>query len=591
MSKAKKENSDWLQYSNWQFIKDLWIFIRPYRRRFWLSSILRLTSDISALYPSYAFALIVTFFSKYTFGASLKYFWIIIGLWAIMNSIKTISRQLAKYFGFQLAERTALDAQQKTIQHFFALDISWHEKEYSGNKLKRIQKGGEAIEQIIRMWISNAIEIAVNFIGMIFILGYTDHNVGFIMLIFLITYFIMSFGFLKKARETSQLVDEEDEEIMGLIFQAINNIRSVKVAGMAGSIIKILSEKISHIFIIIRRRIFLFQTRAWLLDTWSITFRLGIMIIIGYGIIHGQYAVGFLILFNGYFNSIVSSVAELSDVTQDFIVRKYSFARMMNTINEPITIDNERGKINFPKNWKKISIKNLHFSYGSHKVLDNLSFDIRRGERIGIVGMSGVGKSTLFKLLLKENENYQGEILIDDLPLKQIKKSSYYTQTGVVLQDTEVFSFSLRDNITIASARQPNSKDLKEALNTAHINNFLHKLPEGIDTIIGEKGIRLSGGEKQRLGIARAIYKKPQLLFLDEATSHLDMESEEQIRDSLQFFFQKVTAVVIAHRLTTIRNMDKILVMEKGRVVESGNFNELYDRKGKFYNLWEKQKL
>jgi ATP-binding cassette subfamily B protein len=123
------------------------------------------------------------------------------------------------------------------------------------------------------------------------------------------------------------------------------------------------------------------------------------------------------------------------------------------------------------------------------------------------------------------------------------------------------------------------------------VTDFLSRLRQGLDTVIGEKGIRLSGGEKQRLGIARAIFKDPELLFLDEATSHLDLESEEKIRDSLHQFFQSVTAIVIAHRLTTIREMDRIIVIEDGRIVEQGTFEELRERKGRFDELWEKQKL
>jgi subfamily B ATP-binding cassette protein MsbA len=197
----------------------------------------------------------------------------------------------------------------------------------------------------------------------------------------------------------------------------------------------------------------------------------------------------------------------------------------------------------------------------------------------------------LLKLLLKENENYEGEILFDNLSLKKIKKKSYLRHAGVVLQDTEVFNFTLRDNITIASPKNRKKEDLVNALEIAHVDDFAHKLPRGLDTFIGEKGIKLSGGERQRLGIARAVYKQPELLFLDEATSHLDLESEEKIKDSLHRVFQKVTAVVIAHRLTTIREMDKILVIEKGKIIESGSFDELYTSKGRLYELWEKQKF
>ena len=139
--------------------------------------------------------------------------------------------------------------------------------------------------------------------------------------------------------------------------------------------------------------------------------------------------------------------------------------------------------------------------------------------------------------------------------------------------------------------QKTNKKLLDKALSIAHISDFVDKLPKGLQTIIGEKGIKLSGGERQRLGIARAIFKQPEILLLDEATSHLDLESEEKIRDSLHKFFENVTAIVIAHRLTTIKEMDKILVIEDGKIIESGNFEKLYKEQGRFFELWEKQKL
>ncbi len=264
---------------------------------------------------------------------------------------------------------------------------------------------------------------------------------------------------------------------------------------------------------------------------------------------------------------------------------------MQRTLNEPILIEDDKGKIDLPKDWKKITIDNLSFAYGEKQILNNVSFEIKRGERVGVVGLSGAGKSTLMKLLLKENESYEGEILFDDIPLRKIKKRSYFKQVGVVLQDTEVFNFTLRENITIANWRKHDEKELEKALNIAHVTDFVSKLPLGLETFIGEKGIKLSGGERQRLGIARAVFKQPEILFLDEATSHLDLESEEKIKDSLHKFLKKVTAVVIAHRLTTIREMDKILVIEKGRIIESGSFNELYASKGRLYELWEMQKF
>jgi ABC-type multidrug transport system fused ATPase/permease subunit len=206
--------------------------------------------------------------------------------------------------------------------------------------------------------------------------------------------------------------------------------------------------------------------------------------------------------------------------------------------------------------------------------------------------LSGAGKSTLLKLLLKEHENYEGDIVIDEVSLRKITKSSYFEHVAVVLQDTEVFNFTLRDNITISnSERAQDETQLQRSLDIAHVSDFIDTLPDGYDTIIGEKGVKLSGGERQRVGIARAVFKDPQLLLLDEATSHLDLESEEKIKDSLHLFFQDVTAVVIAHRLSTIREMDRIFVLEGGNILEQGSFEELHEKRGRFRELWDKQKF
>ncbi|MDO8336183.1 MAG: ATP-binding cassette domain-containing protein, partial [Candidatus Saccharibacteria bacterium] len=250
------------------------------------------------------------------------------------------------------------------------------------------------------------------------------------------------------------------------------------------------------------------------------------------------------------------------------------------------------GTRSFPKQWQSISLRDVTFGYGEGKILKRLNFTIRRGERIGVVGLSGAGKSTLFKLLLKEYENYTGKILIDETPLRQIKLASFIERTAVVMQETEVFNFSLKENITIANNRKArDAKLLEQTLKIAHVTDFVGRMPQGIETLIGEKGVKLSGGEKQRVGIARAVFKQPELLLLDEATSHLDSESEQKIQDSLHQVFKSVTAVVIAHRLSTIREMDRILVLEGGKIIEEGSFDELLKKKGRFAQLWQTQQF
>lgn len=578
-------------YSTWALIKDIWSYIRPYRWRFIAGSFLRFTSDVANLYPALALAAIVNFFTVFKSGQSLDYFYFILGLWVAATIWRTIGNYTGKYIVYKISEKTALDAQLKVVKHLFALDIAWHEKENAGNKLKKIQKGNNGLDRIIRLWVNNYIEIGVNFVGMLYIISRGSPVIGLVMIGYLVSYFILSFSLLRKASYISQIVNGKEEEMEGLVFQGMNNIRSVKVAGISEAIFNKISDQALDIYSWIKKRIFRFQTRGAVLNFWVIIFRFSAIGYIGYGIYQGTNNLGFLILFNTYFSRILESVSELSETTQDFIINKYGIGRMQEMLKVPIIIDDDTDKVEFPKNWQKILVNNLSFAYGKNQVLKNISFEINRGEKIGIIGLSGAGKSTLFKLMLKENEQYNGDILFDNLSIKRIKKNAYYKKVSVVLQDTEVFNFTLRENITITAGKQKRSKDLEQALAISHVNDYLGKLPNGVETFIGEKGVKLSGGEKQRLGIARAIYKQPELLFLDEATSHLDLESEEKIKDSLHKFFQKVTAVVVAHRLTTIKEMDRILVIEKGELIEQGSFDELYKKQGRFFELWSKQKL
>lgn len=580
------------QYSSFQLIKDIFVLLKPYKRRFWIASFIRLLGDLAWLYPVFALAQIVTILTKYQPGDSLRGIWIALGLFFLAVVVRQLSQFYSKYLGYWVAEKLAVDSALETMQHMFALDMVWHERENSGNKIKRIQNAGTGLNKIIRLWFDSIIEIIVNLIAINFIIARFDPTVLYILLGFLFTYFLISFFLTHRAGIASYVVNQQEEVVNGLLFEAINNVRTVKVMSMAKTLYGVIVEFMDDLMKKIKVRIKWFQFRNNFLSFWAATFKIGIFAVIVYGIVNGHYEIGFLIIFNGYFSNLRESIDELSHATQEFVTSRFSVARMKDILNEPITIDNETGKTLLKSDWQKISLVNVSFSYGQNKVLENISFEVKRGEKIGVVGLSGAGKSTLFKLLLKEREEFTGDILFDDVSIKNIRTSDYFKQISVVLQDTEVFNFSLLENITITNSGQKvDQKLLKQALDTAHISDFIHKLPKGLDTVIGEKGFKLSGGERQRLGIARAIFKQPEILLLDEATSHLDLESEEKIQDSLHKFFEKVTAIVIAHRLTTIREMDKILVIENGRLIESGDFDTLYKSKGRFYELWEKQKL
>ena len=232
-----------------------------------------------------------------------------------------------------------------------------------------------------------------------------------------------------------------------------------------------------------------------------------------------------------------------------------------------------------------ISVSKATFGYQSYDpVLENVSLEIKAGEMIGVVGHSGSGKTTLINLLMRLYDVNEGEILIDGVNIKDISQEALRTQIGVVLQETHLFTGTVRDNIKY-SKPYASDEEVIEAARVANAHDFIVSLPEGYNTLVGEKGYSMSGGERQRVAIARAVIHNPRILILDEATASLDTETEKLIQDSLNRLSENRTTIAIAHRLSTLRNANKLLVLDKGKVAEYGTHNELLDQKGIYYKL------
>lgn len=585
-------NEKIVNYSTRQLVKDLYKQVRPYKGSFFVGTLLRFSADLINLYSAYAFAAIVTIISQDNFVQNTNKIWFIVGIWFAVAFLRQLLMYLAKTKIFNISDKIQIDVEQQAIAHMFKLDIAWHEKENTGNKLKRINNAAAGFNRLLHIWVNNIIEIIVNFVGVVVVMYQFDKTIAFVMVIFIAFHYIVSKLLMKRTAVASYNVNVVSEHVSGLQFEAVNNIRSVKIMSMVHAVTERLKFYSGKLYGKTQLKVFWLMNRNSGSTMTGFVFKLLILIFILNGIINGRYEVGLLVLFNGYFSRVWESVDEWSNVSEDVLISRYSISRLNTILSEEVKIDDEVNKKLFPHDWKIIKLQNVSFAYEDNEVLSNINLEIKRGEKIGIVGLSGAGKSTLFKLLLKEYENFTGDISIDDIKIQDISKESYFKSVAVVLQETEVFNFSLRENIYLAGPGTANKEvELQKALEIAHVTDFLPKLPQGVETEIGEKGVRLSGGEKQRLGIARAVYKNPQILLLDEATSHLDLESEEKIQDSLHQFFNSVTAVVIAHRLTTIKEMDKIIVIENGEIIESGNFAKLTAKQGRFYELWEKQRL
>ena len=236
-----------------------------------------------------------------------------------------------------------------------------------------------------------------------------------------------------------------------------------------------------------------------------------------------------------------------------------------------------------------VSFNDVHFSYGEkRKILKGISFSVPAGKKVAVVGPSGAGKSTIMKLLFRFYEPNSGEICIDGQPINTLTQDSLRSHIGIVPQDTVLFNAALRENIRYGNP-DACDEEIEQVIKLAHLEAFIEKLPEGLNTTVGERGLKLSGGEKQRVAIARALLKGASIMIFDEATSSLDSASEKAILSALRDAAKGHTSLVIAHRLSTIVDADEILVIDDGQIVERGTHETLLVKQGEYASLWQNQ--
>lgn len=305
-------------------------------------------------------------------------------------------------------------------------------------------------------------------------------------------------------------------------------------------------------------------------------------------VINGDMTVGGLIAFNMLSGRINGPILKLSSVWQDFTQMKVSIKRLGDIMDAPPEPAFSANRSTPPDVQGKVSFEHVSFRYSpkAPEVLSDLSFEIQPGEVIGVVGVSGAGKTTLMRLIQRLYTPESGRILIDGVDLNLVDTSWLRRQMGVVGQDTLLFNRSVRENIALADASLT-MESVMNAAKQAGAHEFILQLPEGYDTVIGERGSKLSGGQRARIAIARALATDPKLLLLDEATASLDYESERLIQDNMASIAKGRTVVIVAHRLSTLRLADRILVLDGGRLIETGSHPTLMQRNGRYASLYK----
>jgi ABC-type transport system involved in Fe-S cluster assembly fused permease/ATPase subunit len=313
------------------------------------------------------------------------------------------------------------------------------------------------------------------------------------------------------------------------------------------------------------------------------------MLLAAQGVVEGSMTLGDLVLVNAFLLQLFIPLNFLGIVYSQL---KHSIADMQlmfEVLEQPPEIVDRPGARDLDPGNAAVRFENVSFAYDpARPILHNVSFSIAPGQKVAVVGPSGAGKSTLARLLFRFYDIPQGRILINDQDISEVNQASLRRAIGIVPQDTVLFNDTLFYNI--AYARPDASRyEIEQAARLANIHNFIAGLPEGYETVVGERGLKLSGGEKQRVAIARAVLKNPPVLVFDEATSSLDSHSEQSILDALREVAEHHTTLVIAHRLSTIVDADQILVMHDGRIIETGMHQTLLEKGGAYARLWRLQ--
>jgi len=565
--------------------KWIWGYMKKYKYRIFFAFILVLACSLTSMVVPYFSGVVV---DQVILGGNTQILLPIIGIMIAVTLARSVGRYSFQIILEYVSQNVIFEIREITYKRLQELDFDFFDNNRTGDIMARMTGDVEAVRHFVA-WVTYM--VFENLAILVFAVSFMFCvNVKLTLLLLCITPITgcLAYKMTSEVRPTFAAIREQFSRLNSVVQENISGNRVVKAfANEDYEIEKFSKENVAY------KQRNLESSAIWekylpVLDSLA-----GVLVVImilagGIMVIHGSMTMGELVSFNSFIwalNNPMRMVGWLINDIQRFNASAVKIIALMNTRPK---IRNSKNSIKKDRIKGRVEFKNVSFSYKDEQVLKNVSFSACPGQTIAIIGPTGSGKSTLISLICRFYDCTDGEILIDGINIKDMDIRKLRQNISVAMQDIFLFSDTIEGNIAYG-VPHATMQQVEQVAMAAGAHDFIVSLPEGYDTIVGERGVGLSGGQKQRIALARALLKNPSILILDDTTSSVDMETEHAIYKSLKSFYKDKTTFIIAHRISSVKDADLILVLENGSIVEQGTHNELIQKKGYYYSVFINQ--